>query len=157
MHLRNLWIFLKVNIQIFYMLCKHWSGTFVLFWCGFILSLAVGNSGNDKSNKVGFTDAYLHKLHFMYLNRKKKNNCASQVTMAASQKSKVFPVPFCFRLLMPLISIILIGDSIKCEEEPYVDIDKYWGTVTIPAGKSGELLSHVKHLDCNIWEKNYIP
>mgnify|MGYP003303426878 CR=1 FL=1 len=102
------------------------------------------NSGNDKFNKVGLTDAYLHKLHFISLNRKK--NCASQVTMAASQKSKVFPVPFCWRLLIPFVVIILIGDSIKCEEEPYVDIDKYWGTVTIPAGKSGELLSHMKHL-----------
>ena len=122
----------------------------MLFWCGFLLSLAVGNSGNDKSNKIGFTEAYLHKLHFMYLNRKKKNNSASQVTMAASQKSKVFPVPFCFRLLMSVVAIILIGDSIRCEEEPYVDIDKYWGTVTIPAGKSGELLSHVKHLYCNM-------
>ena len=70
--------------------------------------------------------------------------------MAVSLKSKVFPVPFCWHLLMPFVVIILIGDSIKCEEEPYVDIDKYWGTVTIPAGKSGELLSHVKHLYCNM-------
>ena len=121
----------------------------MLFWCGLILSLGVGNSGNDKSNKVGFTDAYLHKLHFVYLDRKKENNGSSQVTMAASQKSKVFPVPFCWRLLIPFVVIILIGDSIKCEEEPYVDIDKYWGTVTIPAGKSGELLTHMKHLYCN--------
>ena len=122
----------------------------MLFLRGFIHSLAVENSGNDKANKVAFADAYLYKLHFIYLNRKKKNNGASQVTMATSQKSKVFPVPFCCRLLMPFVAIILLGDSIKCEEEPYVDIDKYWGTVTIPAGKSGELLSHMKHLDCNL-------
>ena len=70
--------------------------------------------------------------------------------MAVSLKSKVFPVPFCWHLLMPFVVIILIGDSIKCEEEPYVDIDKYWGTVTIPAGKSGELLRHLKYLDCKL-------